>query len=177
MSTDIDLIQSCLSSNDSTTCVGQCQWRHGKNHTTGQEPVPLFSTDFCHPVSVNGNTTSTEWDSCMNLYSSSACSMEQGCNWSTGKELIPDHPFCAPADLTNDFNLVQGCVAVQNATDCVTPCQWRQGLNANGTANHTGPHYGTGFCKWVSGVTAGAYDPCMTMTSDWECSNNTMCAW
>jgi hypothetical protein len=127
MTTDAALIQRCVSSNDTTTCIDGCQWRHGKNNSTDTEPetVPMFSTDFCHPVTVTGNTTESEWNVCFNQATPSDCTMEPGCNWSTGKELIPDHPFCAPADLTDDLTTIKGCIGVQMDYDCVAPCQWR----------------------------------------------------
>jgi hypothetical protein len=41
--------------------------------------------------------------------------------------LIPDHPFCAPMDLTKDIKIIQSCVSADSATTCGTDCQWRQG--------------------------------------------------
>jgi len=37
---------------------------------------------------------------------STECAIAAGCNWSNGKELIPDQDFCAPLDLTTDVTII-----------------------------------------------------------------------
>lgn len=131
---DIALIKQCLSSDAVTTCNDKCQWRHGKNDNTTVTPAdPLFNTDFCHPVTISKDTTEAELKLCIDKSTSTDCSLEKGCNWSTGKELIPTGPFCAPAALTDDVSLIKTCISLDMETLCVGQCQWRQGLNPDGT--------------------------------------------
>lgn len=73
---------------------------HTHNVTNGTRPAgptPLFSRDFCHPVSVNDTTTAAEFEQCLNMTNATECHTSGlPCRWSNGTELIPDHDFCAP---------------------------------------------------------------------------------
>ena len=79
---------------------GECSWEKKNTDPTTVQPKPLFSTDFCHPVIVNKDTAETMWTLCTDAKDTTECSIATGCNWSDGKELIPDHDFCAPMDIT-----------------------------------------------------------------------------
>jgi len=129
---DIQLIQKCVSADVVADCNEGCQWRHGKT-TTPVKPVdpktPLFTEDFCHPVVVNKDTASSVWYGCTKSDSKDTCSITAGCNWSSGQELIPDHDFCAPMDLTKDTAVIQRCVGAVDAATCNDGCQWRKGKN------------------------------------------------
>jgi len=154
---NVTLIQSCVSSNTASTCDEGCQWRHGRDSNgTHSDIVPLFSEDFCHPVQVSGNTSVGVWDNCVTKPTAPECSITTGCNWSTGKELIPDHDFCAPMDLTTDATLIQKCVSTGNATDCRDGCAWRHGKNYNGDNTHITdiPLFSTDFCHPVNASTS-----------------------
>jgi hypothetical protein len=89
----------------------------------------LFSTDFCHPVKVDKDTPETMWSLCVSKTTTIDCSVTTGCNWSNGKELIPDSDFCAPQDLTNDVDLIKRCVSSDLKTTCGAGCAWRHGTN------------------------------------------------
>jgi hypothetical protein len=119
---DVTLIQSCVAAEDQTTCGSGCQWRHGRNDVTQPSLPPMFSAEFCHPAVVNSDTTDFVWSSCLAQSDSATCSIAPGCVWSEGKELIPDHDFCAPMDMTTDVDLIQRCVATGNVTDCNDGC-------------------------------------------------------
>jgi hypothetical protein len=144
LTTDVDLIKTCLTSETDATCVNGCQWRKGKDSTAvTPKPIgeqPLFTEEFCHPVVVSKDTLSTVWDICVMADTSATCSIAPGCNWSTGTELIPDHEFCAPMDLTKDVKLIQSCLSSDSATTCDEGCQWRKGTDSTDvTPNPTGP--------------------------------------
>jgi hypothetical protein len=108
VTTDVQLIQTCVKAETAADCGTGCQWRHGTTAPTTPvtEKPPLFSEDFCHPVIVNKDTAAAVWDGCITSTTAATCSISAGCNWSTGKELIPDHDFCAPMDLTTDVALI-----------------------------------------------------------------------
>jgi hypothetical protein len=133
LTNDVKLIQKCVSSDSATTCDEGCQWRKGKNDDTKPTeptgPAPLFSQDFCHPAKVSKDTTDAEWTLCVEKTVATECSITAGCNWSEGKELIPDQDFCAPMDLTTDIQLIKKCVATEDATACRDGCAWRHGTN------------------------------------------------
>jgi len=153
---DIQLIQSCLSSDSATTCVAGCQWRHGKDATNPTVPSgpeqPLFTADFCHPMKVDKDTPETMWSACLAAdVGTCATTMVSStgipsCVYSNGKDLIPDHDFCAPMDLTNDVQLIQTCVKADSATTCGTGCQWRHGKNADSTKPEPTPLFSEDFC-------------------------------
>jgi hypothetical protein len=107
--TDVNLIQTCVEKTDVADCNEGCQWRHGKSTTDviNPEKIPLFSEEFCHPVIVNKDTDDSVLETCGKEITKDTCSIAAGCNWSTGTELIPDHDFCAPMDMTKDIALVK----------------------------------------------------------------------
>jgi len=154
---DINLIQRCLSADTTALCNQGCQWRHGDGNNTAPVeplPVPLFKTDFCHPV-----TFTADWTLCVNQKTSVDCSLEKDCNWSTGKDLIPTTQFCAPAELTDDIDMIKTCLMTQTTALCsIAKCQWRDGLNQDGTkpvpapvtpVDPVVPVNPAGFCKWT----------------------------
>jgi hypothetical protein len=66
LTTDATLIQKCVSTGNATDCRDGCAWRHGKNYNgdnTHITDIPLFSTDFCHPV--NASTSYDSWATCI----------------------------------------------------------------------------------------------------------------
>ena len=134
---DIQVIQKCVAAQAPSTCGTDCQWRHGRNHTnaTHNSPAPLFSAEFCHPVNVTKETAVTVWSACIDQKEATTCSTAAGCNWSTGKELIPDGEFCAPLDLTTDVDLIKTCLSAQIVTECNAGCQWRQGRAGDNSGN------------------------------------------
>jgi hypothetical protein len=77
------------------------------------------------------------------------------CLWSDGKLLIPDHDFCAPADLTDDVSVMFGCVKSDEA-NCNGQCMWRRGKQpaselpttepTNTAADMTGRLFTKNFC-------------------------------
>ena len=148
MTIDVTLIKKCLSIETDTMCNEDCQWRHGKNATDNstQGPPPLFTEDFCHPVNVSKDTALTVWKQCIDQSTKATCSISAGCNWSEGKELIPDHDFCAPMDLTKDIAIIQKCIEVQTATECNADCQWRHGKNSTNNTQGPQPLFSAVFC-------------------------------
>jgi len=160
MTKNVSLIQRCVASNSASTCDEGCQWRHGRAHSDNGTygPAPLFSEDFCHPVNISKSTPKAVWEACVSSASPTMCADNAGCNWSDGKEFIPDHEFCAPMDLTTNVDLIERCVSAENVTDCNNGCQWRQGRNAGGLYNGSKPLFSTEFCHPanVSGNTSSA---------------------
>ena len=122
----------------------------------------MFSEDFCHPATVNKDTAETQWSICIEQKDAASCSLKPGCIYSDGKELIPDHDFCAPMDLTSDVALIQTCVAADVAAACNAGCQWRHGKD-NTTVPTTpvtpAPGMNGGYClrkpTGTSALTAG----------------------
>jgi hypothetical protein len=139
---DVTTIQKCVSATTVTLCNEGCQWRHGTDQSTidnstvptgpqTEEPHrPLFSTDFCHPATIEASTDAASWSVCVDKTAATDCSIQAGCNWSDGKEAIPDHDFCAPMDLTLDLPLIQRCVSTDTDAQCNNGCAWRHGRNA-----------------------------------------------
>jgi hypothetical protein len=134
-----------------------CQWvpkdTAPPTNTDGTTPSgqPLFSTPFCHPVEVSGNTTEAVWETCTRESDPTGCSTVYGCNWSDGKELIPPHDFCAPMDVTNDVTLISECVSAESNATCGAGCAWRHGSNgpSDGSSN-VEPLFSEDFCHPVS---------------------------
>ena len=110
MTKDINIIQKCFSQDSATTCPATCQWVHGNKPAAPVDPVvnptkpidipALFNKEFCHPSEVKAPIAT--WTMCEQKQLATDCSLQKECNWSEGKELIPDHDFCAPADITLD---------------------------------------------------------------------------
>jgi hypothetical protein len=65
------------------------------------------------------------WATCVPGIDVTICALIQDCIWSDGKELIPDHEYCAPMDLTDDVALIEKCIKADVAADCNYGCQWR----------------------------------------------------
>jgi hypothetical protein len=61
----------------------------------------MFSKNFCHPASIQ------DWDAnqaiCLVQKTEDTCKLMQTskCAWTSAKELIPDHDFCAPTEMTD----------------------------------------------------------------------------
>jgi hypothetical protein len=100
--------------------------------------------------------------------------------------MIPNHPFCAPADLTDDIDIVKACIASQDSAVCIAPCQWREGLNADGTTTDPSPgdfNAQVGVCKWnvPAGVVQDASNPgpCNMIQEQDACNDipNNECSW
>ena len=96
---DTAQIVKCVTS-DEASCVDQCQWRKGKVVATNDNLVAgadLFATNFCHPP------TTTDWDknapACLAMNNKDACNQAQ-CQWSTGKEFIPNQDFCSASTIS-----------------------------------------------------------------------------
>jgi len=101
--------------------------------------------------------------------------------------MIPTHPFCAPADLTDDVSVIKSCISMEDSAVCIDPCQWRDGLNTDGT-NPANPSPGdfnaqVGICKWnpPAGVVQDASNPgpCHMIQEETACSDiaNNECSW
>jgi hypothetical protein len=184
MTTDIQLIERCVSADVVAACNNGCQWRKGTNSTvvnpTKPEGVPLFTKEFCHPINVNKDTKDTVWDECLKSDTSALCSIAAGCNWSTGKELIPSGDFCAPMDLTDDVKLIQKCVAAPAATDCNQGCQWRHGVTNTTAKPMPTPLFKTDFCHPVT-VTEKTVEAdwtlCVYQKDATSCSLEKSCNW
>jgi len=101
---------------DETSCNFECP----------PPPPPLFTADFCHPITVNSETTDVEWGACLGK---DATTCPTGtCAFNNGYDLIPvGKHFCAPTDSTYDIQLIMRCTKADEAT-CVDGCRWRAGL-------------------------------------------------
>ena len=149
----------CNIYNDEPTCnadtTGECKWELiNTGNDSKPEPKPLFSTDFCHPATMPPkDTMEAEWTMCVAATEPITCANTQGCNWSNGKELIPDHDFCAPMDLTNNVDLIKECISADANATCVAGCSWRHGRNNTGDntrPNNTIPLFTEDFCHPVA---------------------------
>lgn len=130
---DTTIITSCIERNNQSSCsiIPECKWRRGK-----QAPIDVpsgeafnnqtdlngrfFSKRFCHPYSTNVWGDNVE--SCMAMYGMNSCEALSNCTWSTARELVPPHDFCAPANMTTDPSVINNCVGVQQEVDCVDQC-------------------------------------------------------
>jgi len=182
---DVQLIQKCLSAETAALCNQDCQWRHGTNTTTqpvNPGPAPLFTEDFCHPVNITKETPKSVWTGCISSKTTALCANNAGCNWSDGKEMIPDNEFCAPITLTNDVDLIQKCIEADSVTTCNEGCQWRQGRDSTGdnTNKPSTPLFSTEFCHpaTVSKDTPIAkWTLCIASTDAADCSIASGCGW
>jgi len=108
---------------DTTTCNFECP----------PPPPALFSEEFCHPIQTAGiKTTKAQWAECVVKTNSAECmtvsvSGVLQCAWNNGADLVPDHDYCAPKDLTQDVDLIDRCVETITSTTCVDQCKWRKG--------------------------------------------------
>jgi len=116
--TNVDTIKRCLTADSPTTCNEGCQWRQGRegDNSGHQGIAPVFSTELCHPASIKSPIDM--WTTCVANDDAADCSIATGCGWSEGKDLIPDHDFCAPIELTKDVAIIHGCVTSDSATTC-----------------------------------------------------------
>jgi hypothetical protein len=78
------------------------------------------------------------WPTCAASTDLDACTKIPECIWSDGKELIPDHEFCAPMEITDDVTLIEKCIKANVAADCNYGCQWRKPTTTPTTPT-TGP--------------------------------------
>ena len=84
----------------------------------------FFSKKFCHPG--QGDKLETTLANCLKQTDATACTTES-CVWSTAKELIPPHDFCAPAEMTQDFATVNDCTNIEIESNCLKTCSWYKG--------------------------------------------------
>jgi hypothetical protein len=183
---DIKIIQSCVSADSATTCGTDCQWRQGRTPstvpTTPNSPAPLFSQDFCHPVVVTKDTAKTVWSNCIDQRTSSTCANAAGCNWSNGKELIPDYDFCAPLELTTNVDTIKTCVTANVATECNDGCQWRKGRAGDNTGNQDGTKqmFPTELChpaKVSKDTPIADFEKCIASDTAIVCAITNGCTW
>jgi hypothetical protein len=126
----------CIILTDSSSCDSnaECKWNDATvdptKPTTPSTPsgeTPLFTKEFCHPVKVDTATAEGDFAACLPKV---ATECTGNCVWSNGKALIPDRDFCAPADMTDDVDLIAKCVNSDTDATCVAPCKWRRGKQA-----------------------------------------------
>jgi hypothetical protein len=91
LTTNVDLIQRCVSAKVVADCNDGCKWRHGKNVPATPAPTPgqgtpLFTAEFCHPAKIDKTTPTTEYTKCVAQTDAALCSIANGCIWSDGKE-------------------------------------------------------------------------------------------
>ena len=95
--------------------------------TTPSGPRPLFTEEFCHPITINKDTTEDVFSQCVDKQSATECD-NAVCKWSNGKDLIPERDFCAPKDMTKKLDEILGCIGKDSATTCDGICEWRRGV-------------------------------------------------
>jgi hypothetical protein len=116
--TDQGNMQTCMSYTDKEGCYklqDKCQWSQVADNKPPTDDtntdIPLFTKEFCHPIKVSDSTPAAAFDDCISKDTAALCT-DAKCLWSDGTDLIPDHDFCAPADLTDDVKSIQSCIAV-----------------------------------------------------------------
>jgi hypothetical protein len=175
-----------MSGDSATTCGTDCQWREGRTPstepTTPISPAPLFSQDFCHPVVITKETAKTVWYNCIDQSTSTTCSNAGGCNWSNGKELIPDYDFCAPLELTTNVDTIKTCLTANVVTDCNDGCQWRKGRAGDNTGNQdtTKQMFPTELChpsKISKDTPLSDFTKCIASDTAVLCSITQDCTW
>ena len=106
-------------------------------------PPALFSEEFCHPIKDAAiKTTKAQWAECVIKTNSAECltvsvSGVLQCAWNNGADLVPDHDYCAPKDLTQDVDLIDRCVETTSAATCDDQCKWRKGKTVGTNINLT----------------------------------------
>jgi hypothetical protein len=87
---------------------------------------PLFTEEFCHPGEIKKTVTTVGiLDKCIGK-SSTECAAP--CVFNNGADLIPDHDYCAPKEMTKDTAIIMQCTDADSIGSCVEPnCQWRKG--------------------------------------------------
>ena len=139
MTNSFDTIKKCFESSESD-CLGECNWFKGTadkpadsstdkpaDTTTPSGPRPLFTEEFCHPITINKDTTEDVFSQCVDKQSATECD-NAVCKWSNGKDLIPERDFCAPKDMTKKLDEILGCIGKDSATTCDGICEWRRGV-------------------------------------------------
>jgi hypothetical protein len=107
--------------------------------------------------------------------------------WSNGKGMIPDHDFCAPADITNDVEVIKGCIVQKTETACNGQCKWRRGKQAatdvpkddaiNNEADITGPFFSKRFCHPISTKSFEQDAEMCLVNKDAQSCPTALCAW
>lgn len=67
------------------------------------QKAPLFTEEFCHPVEIKKTATAASLDECIGK-SLNECASP--CVFSNGADLIPEHDFCAPKEMTKDTSII-----------------------------------------------------------------------
>ena len=138
-------VDPCIIMKDAGSCsaTAECSWEFSK-------PPALFTKEFCHPVKVAGtNMTKDSWTQCVSKTNAAECTqVASQCAWNNGADLVPDHDYCAPADMTQDVDLIDRCVETKDPSVCIDQCKWRKGKTvADNTALTTGADlFGANFC-------------------------------
>jgi hypothetical protein len=93
---------------DETDCDSnqECEWVNVPANNTPSSETPLFTTEFCHPLTSDQD----DWSQCITKDVSDCETPGNECKWSNGKGLIPYHDFCAPVDLTDDVSIIKMCI-------------------------------------------------------------------
>jgi hypothetical protein len=96
--------QFCGQFNQSN-CGGQCRWYGDDSKPLNQ--TQLFTKEFCHPM-VGANMSDPEnWYACPTDASRQDC--PSTCAYTNGAELIPDHGFCSPQNITKNITAIVDC--------------------------------------------------------------------
>lgn len=109
------------------------------------------------------------------------------CLWSNGKLLIPEHDFCAPLDITDDVNVMTGCISTDEA-NCVGQCKWRRGKQQatelptvtpqNVQADNTGRLFTKNFCHPSRDSNFTQFvETCMSVSNKDTCETTANCSW
>jgi len=85
------------------TCdnTATCSWVNVPSRPTPSNETALFTKEFCHPADFK-DATVADYGMCLSKSDSTICELAIKCKWSNGTAMIPDHDFCAPADITDD---------------------------------------------------------------------------
>lgn len=110
------------------------------------------------------------------------------CLWSDGRLLIPEHDFCAPLDLTDDANVMTGCINSDEA-NCFGQCKWRRGRQQpaeiptvepqNVQTDNNGRLFTKNFCHPVIGSDnfSATLETCMSVSNKDACETSANCTW
>jgi len=104
-----DMMQDPYSCN----ATAECSWEEFRNE-------PLFTKPFCHPPK-GTNMTESDWNTCLWNDESECYNTGGQCIWSNAVELIPDHEFCAPRDMTKNVSTIMYCVGADKM-NCNDKC-------------------------------------------------------
>jgi hypothetical protein len=111
----------CVVMKDAGSCkaTAECLWEDFSS-----KPMPLFTKEFCHPIkNADDKINNDAWAQCISKTGKDECNSNVNvCAWSNAADLIPDHDFCAPRDMTKDTGLINKCVDTKDAAACVDQC-------------------------------------------------------